>query len=972
MLVGVTFKKLIAGFGLIMVLLAVFLIIKPHTSAQEVSWVSGDMPHIQIGAQEITSKYLMPGNRTCYEKSLVSFVYKKWNDSVPIETPIPQCTVTNQLGVFGSSGYISPNTGHVYKTNLQNLSHSIVGVPDQPMFLVTRSSQTQGVNLHIYRDIRSNGAFQDQRISNGYSGIVYKFHSLKPSLKDSANQALNVHEFAFSENGEWMVAEVVGIGLVRINMITEKMTLFSNETFNRGQGFPVDVYLSISDDGKYALKSGRNAKGTFVYDISTCQSTDVFSIYNRPTTGCEKKSLDAFLKNNAGPMNPSDILFLNSMRFAPDSRSIKGIVVTGPETTKKLARKITLSLNQITPDPLVSYVAMGDSFASGEGDMDDSQYEDGTNEKGINMCHLSKRSYPYLISSVLQIPKSYSVACSGARTQHLLNEAQYPKSKQNTTLLQMISGLKPQNDYLIQKEPSFITLSIGGNDLNFLSIIRECVGPGTCSYAQDQEARAKLAKRIAGQQKELKNLYSQIADETRRQTKIYVIGYPQFIDAHNDSCGVNVALDSQERWFIYKTIEYANKVIESSARAAGVRYIDSEDSLKNYNLCSGASDSQMAVNGITEGDDNKLPWYFYAAATGISVPAPGGYIYTYDDSLGVGNESFHPNQNGHELMKQNILAETEGSPADFPVCAEVSEKICPDSGIEIPSPDVGYFGVDVEDFVSCLNSLSCVEKTVEIQKDMIRENLLNPRSAGIFVDDLKSESEARIEIHSTPTVLGNFTVNGQGVLDTLITIPDSIPSGYHEIHVIGLGTAGEPVNYYQTVFLAGPTGDINSNNVPDGKESCGFVEPSGQDYDKDGVDDACDKNIGNPPDPPPQTESTNADIIGVVNNQNQNALGRQEPVAQSQGSNGLQGASSSNSRTANNGLQGTGTNLLANGNTGSLLDRTEVLGASSVAQANNTTYVPASSSGGFPVLLTVFLAVIVCGIAVFVRHKNKN
>ncbi|HYF96746.1 MAG TPA: hypothetical protein VD947_01770 [Patescibacteria group bacterium] len=108
-----------------------------------------------------------------------------------------------------------------------------------------------------------------------------------------------------------------------------------------------------------------------------------------------------------------------------------------------------------------------------------------------------------------------------------------------------------------------------------------------------------------------------------------------------------------------------------------------------------------------------------------------------------------------------------------------------------------------------------------------------------------------------------------------------------------------------------------------------------------------------------------------MNNQNQNFLVRQAPASQSQGTNGLQGASSSGSQTTSNGLQGTGASLLANGNTGSLLDKTEVLGTSSVAPINHTPYVPANS-GGFPILTALLVVVVVCGITVFIRHKTKN
>jgi hypothetical protein len=143
--------------------------------------------------------------------------------------------------------------------------------------------------------------------------------------------------------------------------------------------------------------------------------------------------------------------------------------------------KIILSLDSINKKQ-VSYLAMGDSFASGEGDLDDSWYEEGTDEKGLNLCHLSKRSYPYLLADDLGIPDFYSVACSGARQEHVSTTVQYENSRQNSDLGLRIPGRLTQHEYLDINDASFLTISIGGNDMGFGSTLLECLMPGTCKY----------------------------------------------------------------------------------------------------------------------------------------------------------------------------------------------------------------------------------------------------------------------------------------------------------------------------------------------------------------------------------------------------------------------------------------------------------------------------------------------------------
>lgn len=75
--------------------------------------------------------------------------------------------------------------------------------------------------------------------------------------------------------------------------------------------------------------------------------------------------------------------------------------------------------------PVVKYVAMGDSFSSGEGNP---PFEAGTDEGGVNECHRSDRAYPRLIAGSSNGIPSLSLtdfrACSGAVTSNIWDIAQ--------------------------------------------------------------------------------------------------------------------------------------------------------------------------------------------------------------------------------------------------------------------------------------------------------------------------------------------------------------------------------------------------------------------------------------------------------------------------------------------------------------------------------------------------------------------
>lgn len=69
--------------------------------------------------------------------------------------------------------------------------------------------------------------------------------------------------------------------------------------------------------------------------------------------------------------------------------------------------------------PSPTYIAMGDSFSSGEGN---DPFESGTDESGVNECHRSPDAYPEWLSQTpsLGMESYLSVACSGATTNDVL------------------------------------------------------------------------------------------------------------------------------------------------------------------------------------------------------------------------------------------------------------------------------------------------------------------------------------------------------------------------------------------------------------------------------------------------------------------------------------------------------------------------------------------------------------------------
>ena len=109
-----------------------------------------------------------------------------------------------------------------------------------------------------------------------------------------------------------------------------------------------------------------------------------------------------------------------------------------------------------------SYVAMGDSYSSGEGSYN---YD----LAGGN-CHRSTDSYAYYLVDNAGLDLPNFTACSGAVTDDLFNA-----NPVNTSEPAQISRLSDDTEV--------VTLTIGGNDLDFSHILEECLeSPNTNGY----------------------------------------------------------------------------------------------------------------------------------------------------------------------------------------------------------------------------------------------------------------------------------------------------------------------------------------------------------------------------------------------------------------------------------------------------------------------------------------------------------
>lgn len=533
----------------------------------------------------------------------------------------------------------------------------------------------------------------------------------------------------------------------------------------------------------YDLSNCKNSSGK----VRNCPGRDITTELRQHIPGYEYTYQADFVRNNQ----------LDLYVKTTDSKKLYSITLADAEASS------------------YQYLALGDSFASGEGARD---YKTNTDIKD-NRCHISKVSYPYLIKNNLSLPQTESVACSGAVIRDVIttdldeyNKDRGPQAKNKTEPLynteinnNFLPGYRAQLNFIDKYQPDIVTLSIGGNDIGFGDIIKSCVAPGSC-YESDSSKR-ELLDRVMGQFDNLVDTYKSIT-KTSPHTKLYVVGYPSIVDPSDDAdCALNVRLSKTDRQLAQKIVDDLDAMIERASKRAGVGYIDVKDALVGHRLCE--TDSwNVAVNGLTVGDDK---W-------GI-----------------LGNESYHPNQLGHILLAGEIERQTN----------KFANTIAsPDNSIDNILPSSSLVSSGYDEFLK--------DRTISEQSEQIAPYAVTP---GQNLDSVVQTNKYfnypganySLEIHSNPTITGSAVATDMDKLTVEAKIPEDIELGYHTLHLKGLDMAGTKIDIYQPVVVYKSLDDFDGDGIENNQDQCNFISPTNIDSDKDGIDDGCDSFIDKPP-----------------------------------------------------------------------------------------------------------------------------
>jgi lysophospholipase L1-like esterase len=287
------------------------------------------------------------------------------------------------------------------------------------------------------------------------------------------------------------------------------------------------------------------------------------------------------------------------------------------------------------------YVALGDSYSAGEGL---GHYANGTGDH----CHRSALAYPALLTFGDAAPNFSSRACSGAMSVDLYQPLE--RSPDET--------IEAQLDGEVHPEVGLVTITIGGNDVIFSRVVRNCFLFEDCIHATfrpppsnrpsvEYPTPRPLEEWAEATVASLSPRMSTVTSELRRQfpdARVVMLGYPYLFPDGSppwdqaDCASVLRRVNQRERLRLRQLTDDLNNFLYAHAVAAGIEFVSPAAAWDGHEPC---------------GTDGQ---YTNAVKPVLSLPniVDGG--------------TFHPNQRGQEQLAQLVacyLGEHPSPPDPF-------------------------------------------------------------------------------------------------------------------------------------------------------------------------------------------------------------------------------------------------------------------------------------------------------------------
>jgi len=283
------------------------------------------------------------------------------------------------------------------------------------------------------------------------------------------------------------------------------------------------------------------------------------------------------------------------------------------EPTRSAARRLT----PLEAATWGRYVALGDSYSSGEG-----AYGTPADLDPSNRCRRTSQAYYHDVVKEFRFAGGTAFwACAGATT---------------ATVLKGKSGEPPQTSR-VGPETSLVTISVGGNDVGFSRVLAGCVVRLPWSRACKDQG-PEIADRMAALRYSLTTVLDAITARAPR-ARVIVMGYPRIFSERSGARADNISIGDQQ-WLNARAREL-NEVIRQVVADR---------------------DRQIAA---TEGQGSVEFVDAYHAFSGHEVGTPEPYVNGLKvdlSALAAEPASFHPTRAGYQALARLFVQQIRTGP----------------------------------------------------------------------------------------------------------------------------------------------------------------------------------------------------------------------------------------------------------------------------------------------------------------------
>lgn len=898
-------------------------------------WMNGEVRYEE--RPDITS------GSTCVEERwhIDPILKRQYVDSTDSQTV---CVFKTKNSVFGyyrrdfryfwnTSWYTETETGFAIATaegieqKTMRIIHGFGETPGTIIFEVSKETDVFMYTMPIVnsraRAVRYFKDISDALIED--AGANYPSLTLDRSKENTIvgvnNVTVQVYGAGLSKNGEY-ISFITGDACVVYQISTGSMKALGYSMYFYSGKWPDSGYeTKVSDNGRYVVLASTGGNFDIVQSDGRC-AEDYNGIFDQDRQSrispCRVRSMYDVNRAHTQQING----YYHNAWF--------DIAVDGGYLTFYDGQKwaTIYAPNYIGSDSM-DYLALGDSYTSGEGDIDTggaSHYLPGTNvlgsyNQGIprELCHISERSYPFLLANDMgdsRGEKMQSIACSGAvrddvyaywkndyiDTVNYLGQpvGRYDKTDGSISLPRLqglnnrlslqekartdfIPGRVQQIELLKKYHPKVATIGISGNDSGFGAVLADCVlglPNQTCHYATP-EGLSELGSILQGNYEKQVKLYKALKTASPG-TDLYAVGYPQFIKDGKLLCWASPGLSSKEQEMIRQAVTYANETIKQAAFTVGIKYINIENSLDGGELCEGSqlitdplekfihSTETHTLSNFEDSTvtDSKTPIQDYVLKMSNAAYRSSEESLSNNIVTAISiymQEAFHPNAAAHQRIYSYIHTHQNGTSLLDDTCDGVVI-LCGNGGV-VPAPP-SFFGTYSSGKVEVGSFIGSISASGTFNLVGPGEPLTRGQQIHIRVDGATSMAgqKATIKVNPGGYTLGALTYNNEGVADTDIVIPSAMDVGNYVLSIMGEGLGTGVVTYMQPVFIIGPNNDIDGDGIENSVDTCEFLKPSGKDSDGDGIDDACDLSMSTASNEPKTIEEAIYSSINIGHN----------------------------------------------------------------------------------------------------------